>query len=113
MLGVLKRSRWCCAWKQHKCNNKKYNAEEISEIVVKKINNRIIKIKDVATVERIWQDVSNRKYYNNDGTLDTQYEITYNEYYQMISRIMYDGNGNFVYSSTYEYECPGFEQIYP
>ena len=46
-------------------NNKKYNANEISEIVVKKINNRIIKIKDIARVERIWKDVSNRKFYNN------------------------------------------------
>ena len=46
-------------------NNKKYNANEISEIVVKKINNRIIKIKDIATVNRIWKDVSNRKFYNN------------------------------------------------
>ena len=46
-------------------NNKKYNSDEIAEIVVKKINNRIIKIKDIATVKRIWQDVSNRKYYNN------------------------------------------------
>ena len=46
-------------------NNKKYNANEISEIVVKKINNRIIKIKDIANVERIWKDVSNRKFYNN------------------------------------------------
>ena len=45
-------------------NNKKYNANEISEIVVKKINNRIIKIKDIARVERIWKDVSNRKFYN-------------------------------------------------
>jgi multidrug efflux pump subunit AcrB len=45
-------------------NNKKYNANEISEIVVKKINNRIIKIKDIASVERIWKDVSNRKFYN-------------------------------------------------
>ena len=64
--------------------------------------------------ESTWNgNVCNRKNYNNDGTLDTQYEITYNEYYQMISRIMYDGNGNFIYSFTYEYECPGFEQIYP
>ena len=46
-------------------NNKKYNANEISEIVVKKINNRIIKIKDIASVKRIWKDVSNRKFYNN------------------------------------------------
>ena len=45
-------------------NNKKYNANEISEIVVKKINNRIIKIKDIAAVKRIWKDVSNRKFYN-------------------------------------------------
>ena len=46
-------------------NNKKYSANEISEIIVKKINNRIIKIKDVARVERIWKDISNRKFYNN------------------------------------------------
>ncbi len=64
--------------------------------------------------ESIWDgNVCSRKVYNNDGTLAAQYEITYNEYYQTISRIRYDGNGNFVYSSTYEYECPGFEQIYP
>ena len=46
-------------------NNKKFNPDEIAEIVVKKINTRIIKIKDIANVRRIWQDVSNRKYYNN------------------------------------------------
>ena len=46
-------------------NNKKYDANEISEIVVKKNNNRIIKIKDVAKVERTWKDVTNRKFYNN------------------------------------------------
>ena len=46
-------------------NNKKYSANEISEIVVKKINNRIIKIKDIASVDRIWKDISNRKFYNN------------------------------------------------
>ena len=46
-------------------NNKNYDANDISEIVVKKINNRIVKIKDVASVNRIWKDVSNRKFYNN------------------------------------------------
>ena len=46
-------------------NNKNYDANEIAEIVVKKIDQRIIKIKDVANVKRIWKDVSNRKFYNN------------------------------------------------
>ena len=46
-------------------NNKNYDANDIAEIVVKKINNRIVKIKDVASVNRIWKDVSNRKFYNN------------------------------------------------
>ena len=46
-------------------NNKKYTANEISEIVIKKVNERIIKIKDIATVQRIWQDIPNRKFYNN------------------------------------------------
>ena len=31
----------------------------------KKVNERIIKIKDIATVQRIWQDIPNRKFYNN------------------------------------------------
>ena len=46
-------------------NNKNYDANKIAEIVVKKIDQRIIKIKDVANVKRIWKDVSNRKFYNN------------------------------------------------
>lgn len=46
-------------------NNKNYDANEIAEIVVKKIDQRIIKIKDVANVRRIWKDVTNRKFYNN------------------------------------------------
>ena len=46
-------------------NNKKYTANEISEIVIKKVNERIIKIKDIATVQRVWQDIPNRKFFNN------------------------------------------------
>ena len=46
-------------------NNKKYDAKEISKIVVKKIDDRIIRINDVATVQRKWKDISNRKFYNN------------------------------------------------
>tara|TARA_B110000881_G_C18604015_1_gene537977 strand:+ start:1750 stop:4935 length:3186 start_codon:yes stop_codon:yes gene_type:complete len=46
-------------------NNKSYKDSEIEEIIVKQINNRIIKIKDIAEVKRIWKDVSNRKYFNN------------------------------------------------
>ena len=46
-------------------NNKNYKDSEIKEIVIKKINNRIVKIKDIAEVNRIWKDVSNRKYFNN------------------------------------------------
>ena len=60
-------------------NNKKYNSNEISEIVVKKINDRIIKIKDVAKVERIWKDVSNRKFYNNTPAVVTNVFNTNNE----------------------------------
>ena len=36
-------------------NNKNYKDSEIKEIVIKKINNRIIQIKDVANVDRIWK----------------------------------------------------------
>ena len=46
-------------------NNKNYKDSDIEEIVVKKINNRVIKIKDIANVKKIWKDVSNRKYFNN------------------------------------------------
>ena len=45
-------------------NNKNYKDSDIEEIVVKKINNRVIKIKDIAHVKKIWKDVSNRKYFN-------------------------------------------------
>ena len=48
-----------------RANNKRFDAEEISDIVVKKINERIIKIKDIANVKRIWQDIPNRKFYND------------------------------------------------
>ena len=48
-----------------RANNKRFDAEEISDIVVKKINERIIKIKDIANVNRIWQDIPNRKFYND------------------------------------------------
>ena len=48
-----------------RANNKRFDAEEISEIVVKKINERIIKIKDIGNVKRIWQDIPNRKFYND------------------------------------------------
>ena len=48
-----------------RANNKRFDAEEISEIVVKKINERIIKIKDIASVKKIWQDIPNRKFYND------------------------------------------------
>ena len=60
-------------------NNKKYAANEIADIVVKKINNRIIKIKDVATVEKIWQDISNRKFYNNTRSVVINVFNTNNE----------------------------------
>ena len=60
-------------------NNKKYSAEEISEIIIKKINNRIIKIKDVAIVKRIWQDISNRKYYNKTSSVVINVFNTNNE----------------------------------
>ena len=66
-------------------NNKKYNSDEIAEIIVKKINNRIIKIKDVATVKRIWQDVSNRKYYNNTSGVVINVFNTNNEDITIVS----------------------------
>ena len=46
-------------------NNKSYKKIEIEEIIVKRINNRIIKIKDIANVQRIWKDEANRKFFNN------------------------------------------------
>jgi len=46
-------------------NNKNYKDSEIEKIIVKKINNRIIQIKDVANVDRIWKDEANRKFFND------------------------------------------------
>ena len=66
-------------------NNKKYNSDEIAEIVVKKINNRIIKINDVANVKRIWQDVSNRKYFNNTSGVVINVFNTNNEDITIVS----------------------------
>ncbi len=39
-----------------------------------------------------------------------------NEYYSLVEDDLYlydNGNWDFISSTTYEYECPGFEQIYP
>jgi len=46
-------------------NNKNYSYKAIQEIIIKKIGNRIIRIKDIASVKRIWKDEANRKFYNN------------------------------------------------
>ena len=46
-------------------NNKNYKDSEIEKIIVKKINNSIIQIKDVANVDRIWKDEANRKFFND------------------------------------------------
>ena len=45
-------------------NNKHYKDNEIEKIIVKKINNRIIQIKDIANAKRIWKDEANRKFFN-------------------------------------------------
>ena len=45
-------------------NNKHYKDNEIEKIIVKKINNRVVRIKDIANVKRIWKDESNRKFFN-------------------------------------------------
>jgi len=45
-------------------NNKHYKDNEIEKIIVKKINNRIVQIKDIANVKRIWKDEANRKFFN-------------------------------------------------
>ena len=47
-------------------NNKNYKDSEIEKIIVKKINNRLIQIKDIANVKRIWRDEANRKFFNNE-----------------------------------------------
>jgi len=45
-------------------NNKNYKDSEIERIIIKKINNRIIQIRDVANVKRIWKDETNRKFFD-------------------------------------------------
>lgn len=45
--------------------NKHYSVNEIKEIIISNSDNRLIKLKDVATVEQKWSDVPNRKFYNN------------------------------------------------
>lgn len=45
-------------------NNKKYKPDEIAEIIIGKFDNRIIRLKDVASVNQQWSDVPNRKFFN-------------------------------------------------
>lgn len=45
-------------------NNKKYTVHEISDIVVGKLDNRLVRLKDVANVKQQWADEPNRKFFN-------------------------------------------------
>lgn len=44
--------------------NKVYESREIEEIIVGNVDNRLIRLKDIADVTQVWADVPNRKYYN-------------------------------------------------
>ncbi|MAR20752.1 MAG: RND transporter [Flavobacteriales bacterium] len=50
---------------QIRSNNKRYSSLEIAEIVIKNDNNKIVRIKDVADVKIIWQDIPNKKFFND------------------------------------------------
>ena len=63
-------------------------------------------------IEWIWDGNQCRVIHNPEILFDYQYDITLNEYFEIISRTFYN-RGDFVNSYSYEYECPGFEQIYP
>ena len=64
---------------QIRSNNKKYSSSEISEIVVKKIGERIVKIKDIARVNKVWKDESNKKYFNDTSCVVIKVLNTNNE----------------------------------
>ena len=64
---------------QIRSNNKKYSSSEISEIVVKKIGERIIKIKDIAIVNKVWKDEANKKYFNDTSCVVIKVLNTNNE----------------------------------
>ena len=64
---------------QIRSNNKKYSSSEISEIVVKKIGERIVKIKDIARVNKVWKDEANKKYFNDTSCVAIKVLNTNNE----------------------------------
>ena len=63
-------------------------------------------------IEWIWNGNQCTLIYNQETYGDLQIEITVNEYFEIINQTIYAG-GNFLDLSSHEYECPGFEQIYP
>ena len=70
----------------------------------------------VLYIEYQWNGNSRTQIYYDDGQLSFKDESTLNEYYLAIQSKNYqyiDGSWQLYYTSNFEYECPGFEQIYP
>ena len=80
---------------QIRSNNKKYSSSEISEIVVKKIGERIVKIKDIARVNKVWKDESNKKYFNDTSCVVIKVLNTNNEDISVIASKTRDYIENF------------------
>ena len=59
--------------------NKKYEADEIAEIVIANIDNRLVRLKDIADVEQKWSDVPNRKFFNGAKSAVIQVNNTMHE----------------------------------
>ena len=59
--------------------NKKYEADEIGEIVIANIDNRLVRLKDIADVEQQWCDVPNRKFFNGKKSAVIQVNNTMHE----------------------------------
>ena len=71
------------------------------------------------TYEAHWDNDSREIIYYNGGQFPSyKYESTLNEYYRDIQTKYYDYHDGYytvtlVWTENSEYECPGFEQIYP
>ena len=60
-------------------NNKVYQAEELAEIIVANQGGRLIRLKDVATVEQKWVDAPDRKYFNESPAVVIKVDNTIHE----------------------------------
>ena len=70
----------------------------------------------VLHIEYQWNGNSRTQIYYDDGQLSHKDESTLNEYYRAIQSKWYDyidGSWQLQWTWNNEYDCPGFEQIYP